>query len=271
MQTYSEKELNQNTTFVDQINHKKKSELNPINYDEYTNWMTDNQKTFNNFMALSSAPQRNPYGITGNKNAMKELELQLPNRPTTQNNPFMNVDIESYNIPQKYGKANPMCGNQCKKNFYRTLIRNPNDALFDRQGSERQFYTTANSSVPSEQTKFAMWLYGNNQVGKSGSLYSRYGYPYTSDSLISTGNNAASPQNAGQVNNDFSVPHTVGASPWVNNPNYGYGFGGIQGAVPFSAPNSKLQTPSMILNPMNLFPMFPTPINHHPKTVPPGY
>ena len=77
-------------------------------------------------------------------------------------------------------------------------------------------------------------LYGNNQVGKTGSIYDRYGYPYTPDSLINTGINAASPQNGGQVDNNFGTPVVAGASPWVNNPNYGYGFGGVPGGMPLS-------------------------------------
>ena len=170
----------------------------------------------------------------------------------------MNVPISNYDIPQNYGKAENHCGKSCKKNFYKNLFRSPDDALWERQSSERQFYTTPNTSVPNEQNKFAMWLYGNNQVGKTGSIYDRYGYPYTSDSLINTGVNAASPQNGGQVDNNFGTPNVQGASPWVNNPNYGYGFGGVPGGIPFT--NLVPMSPQMATYPMPYFPVYPSPV-----------
>ena len=168
----------------------------------------------------------------------------------------MNVPIRDYNIPQKFAKAENHCGQKCKKNFYKSLFRSPDDALWNRQASERQFYTTANSSVPNERNKFAEWLYGNNQVGKTGSIYDRYGYPYTPDSLINTGINAASPQNGGQVDNNFGTPVVAGASPWVNNPNYGYGFGGVPGGMPYH--NVMVAPPSMATYPMPFIPCLPS-------------
>jgi Txe/YoeB family toxin of Txe-Axe toxin-antitoxin module len=240
-----------------EIAHYKNEQVEHTNWDDYIRWQTNNQKNYNNFLRLTTQPQNNPYGIAGNPEAMKKLELQKPNRQSTQNNPFMNVPIEDYNIPQKYGKASK-CGSECNANFYQSLIQSPSDALWKRHASERQFYTTPNSSVPNEQTKFAQWLYGKNFVGKSGSIYNRYGYPYTPDSLVNTGYNASVPDNAGQVENNFGTPITTpNASPWVNNPNYGYGFGGIPGGVPFQ--NIEASSPSYQLNPMPLFPTFPEP------------
>lgn len=221
---------------------------------EYLEYLNSIPNDYSNFMQLTTSPQNNPYGITGNREAMKKLELQLPNRKTSPTNPFRNVPITDYDRPQIYGKSDPECDDQCKKNFYRSLFRNPNDALWKRSASERQFYTTPNTSVPNEQNKFAQWLYGNNQVGKSGSIYDRYGYPYTADSLINTGNNAASPQNAGQVDNNFGTPYAYGTSPWVNNPNYGYGFGGIPGGIPY--PTMPPSSPQMATSPYPLMPHF---------------
>lgn len=251
------------------ICNEKKNQLDPVNYDEYTNWQSKQDKNYGNFMNLTTAPQRNPFGITGNKAALTKYELQKPDRPTNTKNPFMNVPISNYNIPQKFGKAQPHCGQKCKKNFYKSLFQSPDDALWNRQASERQFYTTANSSVPNEQVKFAEWLYGMNQVGKTGSIYDRYGYPFTPDSLVNTGVNAASPQNAGQVNNNFGAPVVQGASPWVNNPNYGYGFGGIPGGMPFH--NLTMGPPSMMTSPHPFFPVYPQPVMLQSQgTVPPG-
>lgn len=254
---YSDEYLAQPSAQTAMVCKERKNQLKSINSDdgasnEYINWQTSQPVDYSNFMKTTSSPQNNPYGITGNREAMKKYELQKPNRPSNEKNPFMNVPISNYNIPQKFSKAEGYCGTQCKKNFYKSLFRSPDDALWNRQSSERQFYTTPNSSVPNEQQKFAQWLYGNNQVGKTGTIYDRYGYPYTPDSLVNTGMNAASPQNAGQMDNNFGTPVVQGASPWVNNPNYGYGFGGIQGGIPFH--NLSMGPPSMMMNPYPYFP-----------------
>jgi hypothetical protein len=206
---------------------------------------------YGNFMNLTTSPQNNPYGIDGNKNALKNLELQLPNRKTTQNNPMGNVPIRDFGRQQQFGKATEGCDEECKQNLTKSLFRSPSDALWNRQSSERQFYTTPNSSVPNEQNKFAQWLYGKNHVCKSGSIYDRYGYPYTPDSLVCNGNNAASPENGGQTENNFGTPvMNPQGSFWVNNPNYGYGFGGIPNSI--NPPNLTMSSPQMFMNPTPL-------------------
>ena len=269
MNFITNEEIQEPSVDAQNVCSERKNQLNPINYNEYTQWNSNNDKDYSNFMAITSAPQRNPYGITGNKAAFDKLELQKPKRPTNQKNPFMNVPIRDFNTPQKYSKAENNCGQTCKKNFYKSLFRDGDDALWNRQASERQFYTTPNSSVPNEQIKFAMWLYGNNQVGKTGSIYDRYGYPYTPDSLVNTGVNAASPQNSGQVENNYGVPVVSGASPWVNNPNYGYGFGGIPGGIPYH--NLTNSPPQMMMYPMPFFPVYPSPIPlQNDGSIPPG-
>ena len=259
---FSNDYLEQPTAQVLDISNEK-NKLSSINFPntadgEYLKFSQDNNTNYGNFMNNTLGPQNNPFGINGNKAAMKHLELQKKKRKTTNNNPFMNVPIVDYDRPQKYGRSEEECGPKCKKNFYKTLFRNTDDALWNRSSSERQFYTTPNTSVPNEQMKFAQWLYGNNQVGKTGSIYDRYGYPYTSDSLVNTGVNAASPQNGGQVENNYGTPFVNGASQWVNNPNYGYGFGGIPGGIPY--PTMVPSSPMMMTSPYPLVPIFPNPV-----------
>lgn len=43
-------------------------------------------------------------------------------------------------------------------NFDNKLYKNVDDA-FNRNSSSRQFYTTANTTIPNDQTGFAHWLY----------------------------------------------------------------------------------------------------------------
>jgi len=248
--------LRQPTEYVQDVRAAQANLLQASELNEYSKFIQDQHHNFDSFMALTSQPQNTPFGITGNPAAMKDLELQLPQRPPTKDNPFMNVPITDYNIPQKYSKSQFGCGQQCQANFYDKLYRSVDDGLWERSASERQFYTTPNSSVPNERNKFAQWLWGKNLVGKTGSIYSRYGYPYTPDSLVNTGVNAAAPENAGQVPNNFGTPIATSpnASPWVNNPNYGYGFGGVPGGIPFHN-----LSPNDDLNPMPLVPQFPTP------------
>lgn len=244
----------------------KKNKLNYVPFDfeekkntpdsEYIQWKTSQSPEYSNFMANTTAPQRNPYGITGNRTAMKYYESNKPERESTFNNPFMNVPITDFGTPQKYSKSKLDDTKNSQKNFYRNLFQSPDDALWKRQASERQFYTTPNTSVPNEQTKFAEWLYGMNEVGKSGSIYARYGYPYTRDSLVNTGQNAAEPQNAGQIDNNYGVGTVPGSSAFVNNYNYGYGFGGLQGGIPF--PSVVPSSPMMATDPYPMY-MFGVP------------
>lgn len=195
------------------------------------------------------APQMNPFGMSGNPHAMKRLQLNLPQRNATRNNPFSNVRISDYGEKQKYGSSGH-CGKKCKEDFYAKMTRSPDDALWLRRASERQYITAPVDSVPNEQTKFAEWLYGKNHVCKSGSIYDRYGYPYTPDSLVCDGYNAASPENAGQVENNYGTPLMYPhASFWANSNDVGYGLGGIPGGIP--PPNMKRNSGSSFLNPKN--------------------
>jgi hypothetical protein len=267
---YTQRDLQQNTEWTNSILKAQKEQAQQYT-DPYILFQTNNQKDYDNFMKLTLQPQKNPFGLTGNPLAMKDLELQGSRRPTTVRNPMMNVDISEYNEKQKYSKAHESSNNKkVQENLHAKLFQSPSDYFWNRQASERQFYTMPNSSVPNEQMKFAQWLYGNNYVGKTGSIYDRYGYPYTPDSLVNTGYNASVPENAGQVENNYGTPIVYNSSPWVNNPNYGYGFGGLPGAVPFH--NIVPGQPNMAMYPMPIYPpSFPGPEYEEPvPTVPAG-
>lgn len=253
-----EPELEMPSVQADMVNSARKNALNPTHYDEYTNWMSDMSRNYDNFFQMAVPPQRNPFGVAGYPPALKQLELQLPGRPTNMNNPFKNVPIRDYGIPQRYGKSS---GENPNPNFYKKMFQSPDDALWHRQASEAQFVTQPVTSVPNEQVKFAEWLWGKSMVCKTGSIYDRYGFPYTPDSLVCNGFNAAEPENGGSLNNGYGVPATYpNASPFSKNLNYGYGFGGIPGGIQMS--NIQPTGGSWQLNPYPLVPHFPaTPKN----------
>lgn len=124
---------------------------------------------------------------------------ELSQRKSTLRNPFMNVGINEYNNAKH--DSSMKCDQTCDKNFYGKMFRTPDDYLWSRQSSQRQFITNPNTSIPNKQNEFAQWLYGQKHVGKSGTIYNRYGYKVTPDSLVSTGYNASTPSNAGQHEN----------------------------------------------------------------------
>jgi hypothetical protein len=78
------------------------------------------------------------------------------NKPTI-NNPFMNVLMNEY-------EENPTRGSAChdrkkiESKFNEKYFRNIDD-IFLKNGADRQFYTTPNTTIPNNQTDFANWLY----------------------------------------------------------------------------------------------------------------
>jgi len=120
-------------------------------------------------------------------------EYQMP----TKNNPMMNVPIINYDRPQttqdyyrydKYsGPKSQIVKNDVSNNWGIGLYKDPAEMFFSKNNSQRQWYSMPTGSVPSDQTSFAESLYGREFVCKSGSIWMRYGVPYTDDSLACTG------------------------------------------------------------------------------------
>ena len=127
----------------------------------------------------------------------KFVEINPTYRPSTVNNPMMNVPITDYDTVQKYDNYNHYMSNtdpsklnvrsQMETNLINKLFQDPADKLFERNNSQRQWYSVANGSVPNDQTAFAESLFGREYVCKSGSIWDRYGLAYTDDSLACTG------------------------------------------------------------------------------------
>lgn len=83
----------------------------------------------------------------------------------TQNNPFMNVQQNDYlNEPNRKAVSSLNNYNNSKLNkmidekFYYNLYRDVDD-VYNVNNSQRQFYTTASTTIPNEQGKFVDWLY----------------------------------------------------------------------------------------------------------------
>lgn len=106
--------------------------------------------------------------INNNKKQVLE-KLSLGSSPTqkmcvlpTRDNPFMNVLPTDYSdFPNRPAACNPMSAKTqttMRKNYEFGTVRDVDD-VFGRRTGERQFYTTANTTIPNDQTSFANWLY----------------------------------------------------------------------------------------------------------------
>lgn len=130
-------------------------------------------------------------------------------RKPTLNNPFMNVPVRNYDTPSDQAgpvpatwstqfPRNPVAAQQTSQevkndfigdggDFMRKLYQGADGRLFDRFNSQRQYFTEPITKAYTDQTAFAQWLYGRPYVCKGGSIWMRYGVPYTDDSLVCTG------------------------------------------------------------------------------------
>jgi hypothetical protein len=135
-------------------------------------------------------------------------DFELPRRHsdyydtnTPVNNPLKNVPITDYDKSQDYSEAT-RSDSTMSKFIDGKIFQTADQYIFDK--NTRQFYTTANSSVPNKQNEFANWLYGVETVCKEGSIYmNRTGTP--SETTSCNGFNVASPTNFGNLN-DYIAP-----------------------------------------------------------------
>jgi hypothetical protein len=88
---------------------------------------------------------------------------------TTPDNPFMNpLAADDRKRPKACSVINDVeLANQVEANFNINLFRDIND-VYNRNHSERQFYTVPSTTFANEQGKFAQWLYGSPPTCKEG-------------------------------------------------------------------------------------------------------
>lgn len=88
----------------------------------------------------------------------------------TENNPFMNVLMSDYTKNPSRKQActiTPSVKKKIKSYFDGNLYRDVDD-IFHKNASDRQFYTTAITTIPNDQSGFAKWLYGSGPTCKEG-------------------------------------------------------------------------------------------------------
>lgn len=90
---------------------------------------------------------------------------------STVENPFMNpsiVDITENPTKAKACRVTaPEVQEKIYDNFNARLFRDVND-VFDKNASQREFYTVPNTMIPNDQGAFAQWLYGTGKTCKEG-------------------------------------------------------------------------------------------------------
>jgi len=93
---------------------------------------------------------------------------KFTNNAPTLNNPFMNFNYITDNPTKKpaiksYNK--PDIKNEIKQLFNNSLYRDVSD-LYDKNNSQRQFYTMPCTEIVNNQTEFANWLYKTDETCK---------------------------------------------------------------------------------------------------------
>lgn len=107
------------------------------------------------------------YGIEGDGD-----EIETCTKPTREN-PFMNVTMNEYAENPKRERAckiNNKVNEYIDQYFNEDLYRSVDD-IYNKNASERQYYTMPVTEIPNNQDKFAQWLYGNEEkTCKEGNL-----------------------------------------------------------------------------------------------------
>lgn len=91
-------------------------------------------------------------------------------QPPSIDNPFMNVLTSDYKDNPTRPKACRFSGKtkqRATKFFNHNLYRNTDD-IFQKNASDRQFYTTPITTIPNDMDGFAKWLYQSPKTCKEG-------------------------------------------------------------------------------------------------------
>lgn len=93
-----------------------------------------------------------------------------PCRRPTEDNPLMNVQISDFYDDPTVG---PACDNdnieisqQVRNEFNKNLYRDVND-MYEKQNSQRTYYSAPSTTIPNDQKAFAEWCYGVPETCKT--------------------------------------------------------------------------------------------------------
>ena len=98
--------------------------------------------------------------------------FNIKNNVPNKNNPFMNYNIitDSKNKKQASKSYNsPTIKNEINSFFNQNLYRDVSD-LYQKNNSQRQFYTMPCTEVVNKQTEFAKWLYYPDKTCKENGI-----------------------------------------------------------------------------------------------------
>jgi hypothetical protein len=126
----------------------------------------------------------NDYMKTKKKNKQKkvsweknELYNKENSRKPTVSNPFTNIVFSDYldatNLAEPCNVDEPEISNQMQNLFNSSIYRNLSD-VWERENSQRMFYTTPIQTIPNNQTDFANWLYNTGPSCKENTEYCTY-------------------------------------------------------------------------------------------------
>ena len=99
----------------------------------------------------------------------------------SKHNPFMNVLMSEYAEDPERPKACDITDRDVSKvskdHFESNLYRDVDD-IFHKKASDRQFYTTASTTIPNDAVAFAKWCYGGGPTCKEGNGNQCYNNTY---------------------------------------------------------------------------------------------
>jgi len=112
-------------------------------------------------IVVKSKPMRQMYHDKSGNFETKQSMIDKKCTKPTDENPFGNILMNEY---QDNPQRKPACDAsdvkaQVKDAFFSDFVQDPFD-VFNRKHSQRQFFSTANTSIPNNQDAFAQWLYG---------------------------------------------------------------------------------------------------------------
>lgn len=120
--------------------------------------------------------------VTWEKN---QLYVKDTCRKPTPDNPFTNIVFADYldanKLTEPCNSDDPEISNQMQNMYNSTIYRNLSD-VWERENSQRMFYTTPIQTIPNNQTDFANWLYKTGPTCKENSEYCSY---YEDPSMVS--------------------------------------------------------------------------------------